>query len=82
MEKFLNLKEEAKIKKNINELEDFIHSPKHGNSLTKFMSANQKYINGVPDSIIKKILMLTDEELKNIQQNIINSNRQNFKIDV
>jgi hypothetical protein len=46
----------------INEM-DYIHSPKYGNSLKRFMD---HYPDGAPDSVICKALGITQQQLDDI----------------
>jgi hypothetical protein len=57
--------EKSEIAKKIQEEEDFIHCPKHQNSLTKFLA---KTDNLVEDTTIGKLLLLSEEEVNNIYQ--------------
>jgi len=59
-------KSESAIK--IMNIEDFIHSPKHGNSLQKFLLKNDRILE---DAAIGKLLLITAEEVEKIYQNSI-----------
>lgn len=61
--------EKSEIAKKIMEDEDFIHCPKHQNSLKKFLA---KTDNLVEDTTIGRLLLLSEEEVKDIyQQSVI-----------
>lgn len=53
------------IKKRIQTEEDYIRYPRFQNSLAKFISKNE---NGVSDSLIAKVLMITEDRVKKIYQ--------------
>ena len=59
-------KEEFKAK--IETEEDYIRSPKFSNSLEKFLNRNSE---GVENSVIARVLMLTEEEVEKIHQEAI-----------
>ncbi len=61
--------EKSDILKKILEEEDFIHAPKHQNSLQKFLAKND---NLLENHAIGRLLLLSPEEVENIyQQSII-----------
>lgn len=51
------------IQKRILEEEDYIRSPKCGNSLTKFLAKNPE---GAEDSSISRLLMMPEEKVKEL----------------
>lgn len=52
---------------------DFIHSPKHDNSLAKLI---KKYDEGIPDKRIVRVLMITQEELEKIYKGAVEKLRK------
>lgn len=56
------------IQKRINEEEDFIYCPKHGNSLSKFVLMNP---DGAKDHSIARFLMISEEEVEKIYQEAV-----------
>lgn len=63
------------IVKRIQEEEDYIRCPKCSNSLGKFISKNS---DGVKNATIAKLLMLTEEEVENIYQEIVQMLREDM----
>ena len=57
--------EKSEAMKRILEEEDFIHAPKFGNSLNKFLAKND---NLLQDGAIARLLMLSQEEVEAIYQ--------------
>lgn len=57
--------------------DDTINYPRTKNSLKKFLS---KYPDGVSDDKIAKVLMLTEEEVQEIYNGIINKFRKALKV--
>jgi len=51
------------IKKKINDIEDFIHAPKHQNSLNKFLAKTE---NVLEDGAVARLLLLSIEEVQAI----------------
>jgi hypothetical protein len=60
--------ERSEMQKKIREDDDFIHSPRHNNSLKKFLAKNE---NPLEDSSIARVLLLTSEEVEQIYQESI-----------
>jgi hypothetical protein len=56
------------IKKRILEEEDYIRCPKCANSLSKFIMKNSE---GIENSAIARLLMMTEEEVEKIYQEAI-----------
>lgn len=52
---------------------DYIHSPKHANSLQRFMN---HYPDGAPDSVICKALGMSQSELDDAYKSAINKLRE------
>jgi hypothetical protein len=76
---FWNLKNVSKnIKDKILMDGDFVDMPKFGNSLNKMLDA---YPDGVPETLIKKALHLTQKELDDIYNCAIIKLRHGFKVD-
>lgn len=61
------------IKEKIKFDPDFVNSPKHNNSLQEIIDA---YPNGTPNTIIKRVLCLTDEEFDEINMSILSKLKQ------
>ena len=57
---------------------DFIDSPKHKNSLRNLIS---KYPNGVPDSVICKVLRLTQNDIDSLYNSAILKLRKSLNSD-
>jgi len=57
--------EKSEIKKKVMEEEDFVHAPKHQNSLRKFIT---KMENPLENGAIGRLLMLSPEEVEEIYQ--------------
>lgn len=55
--------DKAEIQKRIKEEEDYIRCPKFSNSLNKFVAKNS---DGVQDKTIAKLLMIPEDEVKEI----------------
>lgn len=60
--------EKSELQKKIRESEDFIHAPKHQNSLTKFLAKNEKLLE---NSFIGRLLLLSEKEVEEIYQQSI-----------
>ena len=56
------------MEKKIKEDPDFIHSPKHGNSLQKFLAKNDRILE---DSAVGRLLLIPSEEVERIYQESI-----------
>ena len=68
--------EENEIMKKILEEEDFIHSKKFNNSLSKMLTKISE--DGVEDSVIAKVLMLTEEQVADIYQESVEKLREDL----
>lgn len=68
--------EKDDIQKRIREEEDYVRCPKCSNSLAKFLAKNA---DGVEDSIIARILMITEEEVKKIYAEAVEQLRKEMK---
>lgn len=64
------------VLKKILEEEDYIKCPKCSNSLNKFMMKNS---DGVKNSIIGRLLMMTEQEVEEIFQEAIKILRKDMK---
>jgi len=60
--------DKIEIVKKIVEEEDYIRCPKMSNSLSKFMSKNP---DGVENTVIARVLLMTEEEIEAIYQESI-----------
>jgi hypothetical protein len=69
--------EDNKIQNRINNEEDFVHCPKMNNSIIKIVD---KYPDGVEDSYIAKVLLMTEQEVVKIYEAIILKIRQSLNI--
>lgn len=67
-----------KIKKKINTEEDFIHCPRMGNSLEKYMS---RYPEGVDNEKIAKVLLMEEEEVEEVFQSAVRKLRAEMGIE-
>ena len=56
------------ISKRIREEEDYIRSPKHANSLTKFLAKNSE---GVENKVIARLLMIPEEKVEEIYEDAV-----------
>lgn len=65
-------------KEKIEQDPDFIHCPRVKNSLKKYLS---KYSEGVSDQEIGKLLMLSEEEVRDRFNGIILKLRKEMKVD-
>lgn len=61
------------IKKRVLEEEDYIRSPKFSNSLSKFLAKNNE---GVEDSVIARLLSMSEEEVDKVYQEAIQALRK------
>lgn len=66
-----------KLKTRIETEEDFIHCPKMGNSVDRVV---EKYPDGVDDTYISKVMLMTEDEVKEIYQSILDKFRLALKI--
>lgn len=57
--------EKSEMEKKIKEEEDFIHAPKFGNSLNKFLAKND---NLLENGAIGRLLLISDKEVEAIYQ--------------
>jgi putative heme iron utilization protein len=64
------------IQKRIVEDEDYIRSPKNSNSITKFLAKNP---DGVEDSVIARLLVMTEERVKKIYEEAVKILRRNIE---
>lgn len=74
----LNLGEKMdkdEIHKKIVEEEDYIRSPKCSNSLTKFLAKNP---DGVEDSVIGRLLMISEEKVRELYAEAVKMLRKNM----
>jgi hypothetical protein len=56
------------MEKKVREDEDFIHSPKHQNSLNKYLT---KMENPLENGAIGRLLLITSEEVEDLYQNSV-----------
>jgi hypothetical protein len=70
-------KNKTKVKKKIEEDNDFIYCPRLGNSLNKFA---EMYPEGVDDEKIAKVLMIETTEVEDIFASAIEKIRKNLKL--
>lgn len=61
------------IQKRIEADEDYIRSPKFSNSLNKFLAKNP---DGAEDSVIARLLSMSEEEVEAIYQNAVEQLRE------
>ena len=71
--------DKKEIKKKIKEDEDFIHFPRLGNSLNNLLNVHQ---DGIDNSRIAKVLMITEEEVETLFNKAIKKLRKALKIKV
>lgn len=64
------------IQKRIIEEEDYIRSPKNSNSITKFLMKNP---DGVEDSVIARLLVMSEESVKKIYEEAVKILRKNME---
>ena len=64
------------IKKKIVEDGDFIYCPRLGNSLDKLI---ERHPEGIDDERIQKVLLLSEDELKEIYESALNKLRKALK---
>lgn len=60
--------EKDEMAKKVREEEDFIHAPKHQNSLQKFLAKNDKPLD---NGAIGRLLMVSEEEVEEIYEESI-----------
>lgn len=60
--------EKNEMEKKVREEEDFVHAPKFGNSLNKFLAKND---NLLENTTIGRLLLLSDKEVEAIYQESI-----------
>jgi DNA-directed RNA polymerase specialized sigma subunit len=61
------------VTKKVLEEKDFIKCPKYGNSLTKFVNKNSE---GVEDTVIARLLGLTEKQVKQIYSEAVKELRK------
>lgn len=66
------------IKKRIAEEQDFVDSPRHDNSLSKFLS---KKTDGVDEKTIAKLLHMSEEEVHDTMIKVVDKIRKAMKIE-
>lgn len=64
------------IQRKIKEEEDYIRSPKCSNSLTKFLAKNP---DGVEDNVISRLLMMTEEKIKELYAEAVKMLRKDME---
>ena len=74
----MSIKDEEILKKRILEEEDFIYCPRLGNSLSRLLEKNA---NGVNDERIKKVLLISQDEIHLWYNNAIEKLRKALKIE-
>lgn len=62
--------------KRVREEEDYIRCPKCSNSLTKFLAKNS---DGVDDSVIARLLMVTEEKVQEIYAEAVKKLKEEMK---
>lgn len=62
--------------KRVMEEEDYVRCPKCSNSLTKFLAKNSE---GIDDSAIARLLMITEEKVKEIYEQAVKKLRKEMK---
>ena len=73
----MNSKDKEMLRKKIIEDEDFIYCPRLSNSLEKLLSKNP---NGVTDERIGKVLLIEDEEIKEIYESALKKLRKALNV--
>ena len=63
----------SEIQRKILEEEDYVRCPKLGNSLNKFTAKNSE---GIPNSTIARLLLMTEEEVEKTYQEAVVMLRQ------
>lgn len=63
------------IEKRIEEDEDYIRSPKYGNSLAKFLAKNPE---GAEDNVIARLLSMPESEVEEIYQEAVRMLREDM----
>jgi hypothetical protein len=71
-----NSMDKDEIQKRIREEEDYIRCPKCSNSLSKFIAKNSE---GVEDSVIARLLMISEEKVQEIYEEAIKQLRERMK---
>lgn len=64
------------ILKRVKEEEDYVRCPKCSNSLAKFLAKNSE---GVEDSVIARLLMISEEKVQEIYEEAIKELRKEMK---
>ncbi|HEY5234787.1 MAG TPA: hypothetical protein VIJ14_01305 [Rhabdochlamydiaceae bacterium] len=70
--------EKSEIKEKVINQEDFIHAPKFGNSLNKFLAKTDKILE---NGAIGKLLQITAEEVESIYQESVDLLREGMAKD-
>jgi hypothetical protein len=65
-------------KKRIEQEPDFIDSPRHDNSILKFLSSKT---DGVDDKTIAKVLHISEEEVRDTMIRVVDKIRKAMKIE-
>ena len=70
--------EKTEMEKLVREAEDYIHSPKHQNSLNKFLTKTE---NPCENPLIGRLLLISEEEVERLYQESIAEFRREMVYD-
>lgn len=70
--------EKSDMEKRVREDEDFIHSPKHQNSLNKYLA---KMENPLENGAIGRLLLITSEEVEDLYQESVIELKERMSLD-
>ncbi len=73
--KALKARHRAIVQEKILSDPDYVHSPKHNNSLATLI---ERYPNGAPDSVIAKILRIKPDQVKTIFEKILTKLKESY----
>lgn len=68
--------DKEELQRKVREEEDYIRCPKCSNSMTKFLSKNDK---GVDDSVIARLLMVPEQKVKELYAEAVKLLKDNME---
>ena len=70
--------ERSEMEKKVREDEDFVHSPKHQNSLNRFLAKNE---NPLENGAIGRLLLIAPEEVEALYQQSVVQLKEEMAVD-
>lgn len=68
--------DKEELQRRVKEEDDYIRCPKCSNSITKFLAKNSE---GVEDSVIARLLMMTEEKVRELYAEAVKLIRKNME---